>query len=78
MASMNISLNDALRDFVQTRVSASGFSNASDYVRSLIREDQRREAQQRLEHLLCAGLESGAAQSVDEAFWQNLQQRVAE
>lgn len=76
MATMNISLNDALRDFVQERVETSGFSNASDYVRSLIRADKERAAQARLEALLLEGLASGEAQPVDEAFWQKLQARA--
>jgi antitoxin ParD1/3/4 len=76
MATMNISLNDALRDFVQERVETSGFSNASDYVRSLIRADKERAAEARLEALLLAGLASGEAQPVDAAFWQKLQARA--
>ncbi|MDD5394663.1 MAG: hypothetical protein PHE17_16735 [Thiothrix sp.] len=38
MATLHISLSDTLKDFVQTQVDLRGFSNASDYVRTLIRE----------------------------------------
>ncbi|QTR51165.1 ribbon-helix-helix domain-containing protein [Candidatus Thiothrix anitrata] len=38
MATLHISLSDALKDFVQHQVELRGFSNASDYVRTLIRE----------------------------------------
>jgi Arc/MetJ-type ribon-helix-helix transcriptional regulator len=38
MATLHISLSDALKDFVQNQVELRGFSNASDYVRTLIRE----------------------------------------
>ena len=39
---MNISLPEALKRFVKERTKAANYSNPSDYVRSLIREDQRR------------------------------------
>lgn len=39
---MNISLPEALKSFVQERTKKANYSNPSDYVRSLIREDQRR------------------------------------
>jgi antitoxin ParD1/3/4 len=45
---MNISLPEALKRFVQERSKAANYSNPSDYVRALIREDQRREAAERL------------------------------
>ena len=39
---MNISLPEALKRFVKERTKGANYSNPSDYVRSLIREDQRR------------------------------------
>ena len=39
---MNISLPEALKSFVKERTKKANYSNPSDYVRSLIREDQRR------------------------------------
>lgn len=40
MATMNISLPDPLRDYVQSRIDDGGYATASDYVRDLIRRDQ--------------------------------------
>lgn len=40
MASMNISLPDPMRDYVQDRVDRGQYASASDYVRDLIRRDQ--------------------------------------
>ena len=77
MATMNISLNDNLRDYVQERLVDSGFSNASDYMRSLIREDRERFLQQRLETQLLEGLASGETSAVDSVFWQDLRRRAA-
>jgi antitoxin ParD1/3/4 len=39
---MNISLPEPLKRFVKERTKSADYSNPSDYVRSLIREDQRR------------------------------------
>lgn len=72
MATMNISLNDSLKDFVQERITQADFSNASDYVRTLIRADQEKYLQKRLEQLLLEGLDSGEPEPVDEQFWQQM------
>ena len=55
---MNISLPEALKDFVDDQVSARGYSTSSEYVRELIRKDQDR---QRLRGLLLAGAASPKA-----------------
>lgn len=40
MASMNISVPDLMRDWVQSRVDGGKYGSVSDYVRDLIRKDQ--------------------------------------
>ena len=47
-STMNISLPEALKRFVKERTKVANYSNPSDYVRSLIREDQRRLAATKL------------------------------
>jgi putative addiction module CopG family antidote len=47
-STMNISLPEKLKRFVRERAKSAHFSNPSDYVRSLIREDQRRVAAEKL------------------------------
>ncbi len=42
MATMNISLPDPMKDWVNARTTDGRYSNASDYVRDLIRKDQER------------------------------------
>ena len=42
MATMNISLPEKLKDFVEERVAEGRYSNASDFMRDLIRKDQER------------------------------------
>jgi antitoxin ParD1/3/4 len=59
MAVVNISIPDQMKEFVDERLSEGRFSTTSEYFRDLIREDQKRRAQERLETLLLEGLESG-------------------
>ena len=42
MATMNVSLPDAMKEWVEGRADTGRYSNASDYVRDLIRRDQER------------------------------------
>jgi antitoxin ParD1/3/4 len=42
MATMNVSIPDPMKDWVEERVKSGHYSNASDYVRDLIRRDQEK------------------------------------
>ena len=59
MATMNISLPDPLREFVEKCVREGDYSTASEYFRELVRADQKRKAEERLEQLLVEGLNPG-------------------
>jgi len=59
MSSVNISLPDSLRLFVERRTEEEGYSTISDYLRELILKDQERESEAKLETLLLEGLNSG-------------------
>jgi len=56
MQSMNISLPDPLKQFVDGQVGQGRYSSASEYVRELIRADERRKAEETLEAALLEGL----------------------
>ena len=70
MASLNISLPQSLKDFVETQVADSGFSTPSEYVRALLRNDQKQRAEERLEALLLAGLDSGKPLEITPEYWE--------
>jgi antitoxin ParD1/3/4 len=57
MATMNVSLPDAMRTWVEDRVKGGEYANASDYIRDLIRHDQERH--RALEAAIQEGFESG-------------------
>jgi antitoxin ParD1/3/4 len=73
MTTMNISLPEGLKAFVDERVSEGGYSTSSEYVRELIRKDQDR---QRLRELLLEGANSGPATPADDAYFDSLRARV--
>ena len=46
MASMNVSVPESMRDWVQSRIESGEYASVSDYVRDLIRRDQNARARQ--------------------------------
>jgi antitoxin ParD1/3/4 len=73
MGTMNISLPDTLKSFVDEQVGTRGFGTSSEYVRELIRKDQER---QRLRALLLEGAASPQAGAADDAYFAGLRERV--
>lgn len=72
---MNVSLPEDLKRFAEEQTK-HGYSTPSEYVRELIREDQKRKAKERLEALLLEGLNSGDDVPVDAKFWADLKQEA--
>lgn len=63
MATMNSSLPDPMKDWVETRAQSGRYSNARDYVRDLIRRDQERAGKPaELQRLITEGLETGVSE----------------
>lgn len=60
MATLNISMPDEMRAFIEARVSMGEYQSASDYLRDLIRHDR-----EETERLLVEGLENGTARPLD-------------
>ena len=77
MRTMNISLPDTLKDFVEEQVSSGNYSSASEYVRELLRAAQDRKASERLAQLLSEGTNSGFGTAVTPEYWQAMRKDVA-
>ena len=75
MTSMNVSLPEELKQFAEAQTKR-GYSTPSEYVRELIREDQKRKAKEKLDALLLEGLNSGDSIPVDAKFWADLKQEA--
>ena len=72
VGTMNISLPDELRDFVEEQVKR-GYGTSSEYVRELIRRDQDR---LRVRNLLIAGAASPPAAPADGTYFKKLRNRL--
>lgn len=78
MATMNISLPDPMRDWIQTQIQDGKYSSSSDYVRDLIRRDQEvRQQQQILQDAITEGLKSGISNRSMEELLKEAQARLA-
>ena len=73
MSTMNISLPESLKAFVDEQVDRRGYGTSSEYVRELIRKDQDREA---LRSLLLAGASSAPAEEANGEYFQRLRKRA--
>lgn len=69
MQTMNISLPEQLKEFVDGQVGSGRYSSVSEYVRDLIREDEKRKAEEKLEALLLEGLQSGEPTEMTRQDW---------
>lgn len=76
MQSMNISLPDPLKEYIDDQLASGRYSSASEYVRELIRDDEKRKAQDRLEVLLLEGL-GGKQTALTKAEWQAIRKEAA-
>jgi antitoxin ParD1/3/4 len=73
MSTMNISLPETLKAFVDEQVNERGYGTSSEYVRELIRREQDRVE---LRKLLVAGAASPPTAAVNKAYFEGLRARV--
>ena len=78
MDTMNIALPESLKTFVQERVADGGYSSVSEYVRELIRADQKNRLEERIDALLLEGLNSGAPIEVTPDYWETKKRKLTE
>lgn len=69
MVTMNVSLPDSLKQFVDEQVSARGFGTANEYVRELIRYDRDRSL---LRERILASAEAEFSETMDGAYFERL------
>ena len=56
---LSFALPEAMREYIDNRVAAGNYGNASEYIRDLVRRDQEEQAKKRLRDLIEQGLASG-------------------
>ena len=78
MTTVTISLPESLRTFIEEQIAVKGYGNVSEYFRTLLREAQAKEEDERLEALLIEGLTSGKDIPLSKEFWGELKAEAAE
>ena len=78
MTTMNISLPEAMRKFVEKQISEEGYSTASEYIRALLRDEQKRKAKAKLEELILEGINSGESTPMTAQDWEDIRREVRE
>jgi antitoxin ParD1/3/4 len=76
MQTMNISLPDPMKQYVEERVSAGAYSSASEYVRELVRADQKRHAKEQLEQILLKAINSGDPFEVTPGMLEDIKRKL--
>jgi antitoxin ParD1/3/4 len=79
MTNINVSLPEPMRKWVEAQIKAGRYGNLSEYVRELIRRDQKLEAEERLEALLLEGLgslDAGKGIEITPEYWEKKRQEL--
>ena len=70
---LSFAIPEALVEYIDQRVAAGGYGNRSEYVRDLVRRDQREQSIERLRVLITDGLASGPPTADTDADWDELE-----
>jgi len=78
MATMNISLPDQMKVWIEAQVATGRYANASDYIRDLVRRDQVRvEGISRLQAEIDLGRQSGFSEKTSDEIFVETKRRTA-
>jgi antitoxin ParD1/3/4 len=78
MQTMNISLPESMKVYLEEQVVDGEYSSVSEYVRELVRDDQRRKAQGELEEFLVRAIHSGEPEDITMAMLEEMRQLIKE
>ncbi len=70
MTSLNVSMPEPMKAFVESQVADGGYSTASEYIRSLIREAQQSQSDKVLEDWLMMGLNRSDFGAISDDEWE--------
>ena len=70
---ISIAIPEPVVAYIDSRVATGGYGNRSEYIRDLVRNDQREQAKRRLRDLVIEGLESGAATPMTPTDWTEME-----
>ena len=76
MKTMNVSIPEPMKEYVERRVTSGEYSSVSECIRALVRDDRDRKAREKLEGLLLEGVNSGPPIRVSSTYWDKKRQLV--
>lgn len=76
METMNISLPDPLKQFVDNQVATGAYSSASEYIRRLIREDQERRHREEIDLKLLEAMDGNPSTPMTDKDWDDIRREV--
>ena len=78
MATMNISLPDEMKAFVEVQATQKGFGTVSEYIRAIIRDVQEQDLErEQLDALLLEGINSGPGTLLARSDWDHIRREGA-
>lgn len=78
MATMNISIPDKMKEYVESQLAESGYRSVDEYILHLLEEDKRRKAAGKLEERLVEGLTSGEPRPFTASVLADIRRQVEE
>ena len=76
MQTMNISLPDPMKQYVEEQVNRGSYSSASEYVRELVRADQKRQGKDALELRIVESINSGESIAITPEMLDDARRRL--
>jgi antitoxin ParD1/3/4 len=77
MSTLQLTLPDEVKHFVDEQVARGGFGNADEYVCALLKREEESAVRGHLRALLQTGIDSGPPLEVDDAFWREREAALA-
>ncbi len=74
---LSVPVPKSMEGFIKKRVLEAGFQTVSEYLRTLVRADQKRAAEEELEAKLLEALDSGRFEKVTPELFERLRARVS-
>ena len=78
MATLNITLTEDMKEFIEARVAEEGHASPDDYMQAVLREDRMRKAKQDLIAKLDEALAGGPAEPMTREDWDSLEREAIE
>jgi antitoxin ParD1/3/4 len=78
VTTLNFSLPESMRAFIEAQVAKGAYTSASEYLRELVREAQKKAAHEVIEAKLLGSLQSGDPIKLSDEYWSSKRANIIE